>query len=308
MKRTSVIATTALGTTLALGAIGIGTAVLPSVAGAQCTDVAQVARPTPPPTVKGHPRLRDLARHEFKLAADTIGIPAKELRHDVKGGQSISEVAEAHGVGTQTVVDAVVGDLSGQARHRRHRRQDHPGAGRPHRAAPARAGHRPGQPPPGRRPARQLIRRPAGSGRPSDRGPRAGGARSRSGPVTVRGQSSGDPKITSMQASRRRRTSPSRWRRATSRRRRLNTAAHTRVSMGSTHCSSTPSSASRTTPARRSGERFVAAGHLGVVGGLQRDHAARRTGGHARSPSGRRPGCDGAGRRGRGSAERIDRS
>ena len=112
MKRTSVIATTALGATLALGAIGIGTAVLPAVAGAQGTDVAQIAETGTTTDVKGHPRLRELAREEFKLAADTIGIPAKELRQDVKGGQSISEVAEAKGVATQTVVDAVVNDLS----------------------------------------------------------------------------------------------------------------------------------------------------------------------------------------------------
>ncbi len=112
MKRTSVIATTALGATLALGAIGIGTAVLPAVAGAQGTDAAQIAETGTTTDVKGHPRLRELAREEFKLAADTIGIPAKELRQDVKGGQSISEVAEANGVATQTVVDAVVNDLS----------------------------------------------------------------------------------------------------------------------------------------------------------------------------------------------------
>jgi hypothetical protein len=114
MKRTSLIATAALGTTLALGAIGIGTAVIPSVAGAQSTDVTEIAQTGTVATVKGHPRLRDLAKQEFKLAADTIGIPAKELRQDVKGGQSISEVAEAHGVSTQTVVDAVVNDLSGR--------------------------------------------------------------------------------------------------------------------------------------------------------------------------------------------------
>ena len=112
MKRASVIATTALGATLALGAIGIGTAVLPAVAGAQGTDVAQIAETGTTTNVKGHPRLRELAREEFKLAADTIGIPAKELRQAVKGGQSISEVAEVNGVSTQTVVDAVVNDLS----------------------------------------------------------------------------------------------------------------------------------------------------------------------------------------------------
>ena len=53
MKRTSLIATAALGTTLALGAIGIGTAVLPSVAGAQSTDVTQIAQTGTVTTVAG---------------------------------------------------------------------------------------------------------------------------------------------------------------------------------------------------------------------------------------------------------------
>ena len=112
MKRTSVIATAALGATVALGAIGIGTAVLPSLAGAQTGDPAQVAESASAQGRHRHPRLRELAREEFRVAADTIGIPVAELREAVEGGQSIAEVAEAHGVSAQSVVDAVVTDLS----------------------------------------------------------------------------------------------------------------------------------------------------------------------------------------------------
>jgi hypothetical protein len=109
MTRKTIIATAALGTTLALGAIGLGTAVLPSVAGAQGTDTTQVASDS---SILGrHPVLRHVAREEFGLAADTIGVPAKELRSDLKDGQSIAEVATAKGVDPTTVVNAVVGDL-----------------------------------------------------------------------------------------------------------------------------------------------------------------------------------------------------
>jgi len=112
MKRTSVIATVALGSTLALGAVGVGTALLPGVAGAQTDDAAQVAELGTATKLQGHPRLRELVRKEVVVAADTIGIPAADLRDDLKAGQSIAEVAEAHGVASQSVVDAVVADLT----------------------------------------------------------------------------------------------------------------------------------------------------------------------------------------------------
>lgn len=109
MTRKSIIATAALGTTLALGAIGLGTAVLPAVAGAQSTDTTQIASDSS--VLGGHPVLRHVGREEFKLAADTIGIPAQELRSDLKAGQSIADVATSKGVDPATVVNAVVGDL-----------------------------------------------------------------------------------------------------------------------------------------------------------------------------------------------------
>ena len=44
----------------------------------------------------------------METAAKTIGIPADELRADLKAGQSVAEVATAKGVDPQTVVTAWV--------------------------------------------------------------------------------------------------------------------------------------------------------------------------------------------------------
>jgi hypothetical protein len=110
MKRTSILATAALGTALTLGAVGIGTAVLPGIAGA-ATATATADGSTTAGKVANHPRLRHLVKEEGKVAASTIGITPTELRDAVKGGQSVAEVAQAHGVDPQTVVDAVVADL-----------------------------------------------------------------------------------------------------------------------------------------------------------------------------------------------------
>ncbi len=109
MKRTSLIATVALGSTLAMGAVG-ASAVLPAVAGAQ-TSQTQSADPTGTSILAKHPRLRALLRHEGKVAANTIGIPGSELRQALKDGQSVADVAQAHGVEPQTVIDAIVKDL-----------------------------------------------------------------------------------------------------------------------------------------------------------------------------------------------------
>jgi transposase-like protein len=51
---------------------------------------------------------RHARRAELKVAADTIGVSAKDLLAAVKGGSSIAAVAQQHGVEPQAVVDAVV--------------------------------------------------------------------------------------------------------------------------------------------------------------------------------------------------------
>src|SRR4051812_39056026 len=51
---------------------------------------------------------RHARRAGFKVAADTIGVSAKDLLAAVKGGSSIATVAQQHSVMPQAVVDAVV--------------------------------------------------------------------------------------------------------------------------------------------------------------------------------------------------------
>jgi transposase-like protein len=51
---------------------------------------------------------RHARRAGFKVAAETIGVPAKDLLAAVKGGSSIATVAQQHRVTPQAVVDAVV--------------------------------------------------------------------------------------------------------------------------------------------------------------------------------------------------------
>jgi hypothetical protein len=53
-------------------------------------------------------KLRRAARHGAKLAAETIGIDAKELRSQLRAGKTIADVARAHSVEPQTVIDALV--------------------------------------------------------------------------------------------------------------------------------------------------------------------------------------------------------
>lgn len=51
---------------------------------------------------------RHARRAAFAVAAETIGVSAKDLLTAVKGGMSVAAVAQQHGVEPQAVVDAVV--------------------------------------------------------------------------------------------------------------------------------------------------------------------------------------------------------
>ena len=56
-----------------------------------------------------HPALRRrLRRAVLKVSADTIHVDVKELRTDLRNGQSIAQVAPSKGVDPKTVVDAIV--------------------------------------------------------------------------------------------------------------------------------------------------------------------------------------------------------
>ncbi len=52
-------------------------------------------------------RRRHARRAGLALAADTIGIDTKALREGIRGGQSVADVARAHDVEPQAVIDAV---------------------------------------------------------------------------------------------------------------------------------------------------------------------------------------------------------
>ena len=103
-RTTKLVATATVGTGLVLGALGIGFVGL-EAAGAQT--------PAATADAAGHGKLvRRLARQEGKVAADTIGISGKDLRADLRGGQSIADVANAKGVDVATVESAIVTDVT----------------------------------------------------------------------------------------------------------------------------------------------------------------------------------------------------
>ncbi len=52
--------------------------------------------------------VRKVARDGVKVAADTIGIAPKDLAKELRAGKTIAEVATAHNVDPQHVVDALV--------------------------------------------------------------------------------------------------------------------------------------------------------------------------------------------------------
>jgi len=106
------IATTAAGLALATGAVALTTFSPIMSAGAQTTTPTVQTQTADPSGKPGHPKLRHLAKAAVKDAAGVIGIEPKELLSDLKAGQSIAEVATAHGVDPQTVIDKLVTDAS----------------------------------------------------------------------------------------------------------------------------------------------------------------------------------------------------
>jgi hypothetical protein len=66
-------------------------------------------QPAARPARNGRPAVRRaLRRGALEVAADTIHVDVKELRTDVRNGQSIAQVAQSKGVDPKTVVDAMV--------------------------------------------------------------------------------------------------------------------------------------------------------------------------------------------------------
>jgi hypothetical protein len=106
MKKHLAAAAIALGSVV--GGVAFGATVFaPTVSGAQEAS----ADPTPEAGAQcANPDHAGPARG-LDAAAEAIGISADDLHTALEGGQSIAEVAAAHGVDTQTVVDAMVADL-----------------------------------------------------------------------------------------------------------------------------------------------------------------------------------------------------
>lgn len=110
MKLTHIIATAT--TAAVLGTAGI------SIAGAT-TSGSSTSTSTRPSVSAGSPsggkhsarrsRLRRIViRRAVAVAADTIGIPAKDLVKELRDGKTVAEVATAHNVDPQRVIDAIV--------------------------------------------------------------------------------------------------------------------------------------------------------------------------------------------------------
>ena len=103
MKLTAIIATAT--TAAVLGTAGVSIAGAATTSGSTKPDSSASA--TAPKA--GHPRARRaIARHAFLLSAKTIGVSPAELLKDLQSGQTIAQVATAHNVQPQTVIDALV--------------------------------------------------------------------------------------------------------------------------------------------------------------------------------------------------------
>jgi hypothetical protein len=112
------LATTAAGLALATGTVAVATFTPIGTAFAQSTSTTPTtqAAPTTPSTGTGtglgklREHRRAVAKAVLKDAAGVIGIQPKELFTDLKGGQSIADVATAHNVAPQAVIDKLVTD------------------------------------------------------------------------------------------------------------------------------------------------------------------------------------------------------
>jgi hypothetical protein len=94
----------------------IGTAFFgPSIAGAQSSSSdsssSSDTAPAPPDAPgPGGPHGRHGPHADLSVAASTIGVSEDDLRAALESGQSIADVATAHGVDPQAVIDALVAD------------------------------------------------------------------------------------------------------------------------------------------------------------------------------------------------------
>jgi hypothetical protein len=106
------LATTAAGLALATGSVAVATFTPIGSAFAQ-TGTTQTAPAQGGDAAKqGHPRVRQLAKAAVKDAAGVIGISPADLAKELKDGKSIADVATAHNVSPQAVIDKLVADAN----------------------------------------------------------------------------------------------------------------------------------------------------------------------------------------------------
>ena len=104
--------TTVLAASVLAGSVGLATVIPAVTAGAETTTASADAAAPTGRSAHAHPLLRKARRHEVEVAARTIGVTGDELRADLKAGQSVADVATSKGVPVDTVVKAVVADLT----------------------------------------------------------------------------------------------------------------------------------------------------------------------------------------------------
>jgi hypothetical protein len=114
MRFTKTIASASVAAVLGLAGVSVaGAASTTGGSTAPTTTTAQAAAPKAeakrPAAAKADlkVRRRHFLRRGVVLAAKTIGIKPAELVKEVRGGQTIGEVATAHGVQPQAVIDAL---------------------------------------------------------------------------------------------------------------------------------------------------------------------------------------------------------
>jgi hypothetical protein len=111
MSMKKLIASISIAAALGGGAFALSTI---SPAGAQSSPTTEsqagpdTTQSAGTPHARRHARRARIARGAVKVSADTIGIPPADLVQALRDGQSIAQVAEAHGVPAQTVIDAIV--------------------------------------------------------------------------------------------------------------------------------------------------------------------------------------------------------
>jgi len=111
MNLRTVIATATTAAVLSTG----GVALAGATTGGSSSPSDRPAASTVAAETNHHPARRHRARHHRRMlrraagiVARTIDIDRKELRQEVRSGKTIAEVATAHGVDPQAVVDALV--------------------------------------------------------------------------------------------------------------------------------------------------------------------------------------------------------